>query len=36
LAEGFESSENEYMRKASTRDFFYVTAGARDGRTASK
>jgi hypothetical protein len=36
VAEGFESSENEYLRKPSTRDFFYVTAASRDGRTASK
>jgi hypothetical protein len=35
LAEGFESSEHEYLRKASNRDFFYVTAAQADVRTAS-
>lgn len=33
LAAGFELSEHEYLRKASTRDFFYVMDAA-DGRTA--
>jgi hypothetical protein len=36
LAEGFEFSEHEYLRKASSRDFFYVMDGSMDGRTARK
>jgi hypothetical protein len=36
LAEGFEYSEHEYLRKASNRDFFYVTAAEADARTASQ
>jgi hypothetical protein len=36
LAEGFEFSEHEYLRKPSYRDFFYVLDGSMDGRTASK
>jgi hypothetical protein len=36
LADGFEFSENEYLRKPSYRDFFYVLDGSMDGRTASK
>lgn len=36
LAEGFEASEHEYLRKASSRDFFYVTAAQPDARTASQ
>jgi hypothetical protein len=34
LAEGFEYSEHEYLRKASARDFFYVMDTSLDGRTA--
>jgi hypothetical protein len=34
LAEGFEYSENEYLRKASHRDFFFVMDSSMDGRTA--
>lgn len=34
LAEGFEYSEHEYLRKASPRDFFYVMDTSMDGRTA--
>lgn len=34
LADGFEYSEHEYLRKPSARDFFYVMDGAMDGRTA--
>jgi hypothetical protein len=34
LAEGFEYSEHEYLRKASMRDFFYVMDSSMDGRTA--
>jgi hypothetical protein len=34
LAEGFEFSEHEYLRKASPRDFFYVMDTSLDGRTA--
>jgi hypothetical protein len=36
LAEGFEYSEHEYLRKPSTRDFFYVTPRSVHGRTARK
>jgi hypothetical protein len=36
LAEGFDFSEHEYLRKASSRDFFYVMDGSMDGRTARK
>jgi len=36
LADGFEYSEHEYLRKASNRDFFYVTAAEADARTASQ
>jgi hypothetical protein len=35
LADGFEFSEHEYLRKPSNRDFFYVMEGSVDGRTAS-
>jgi hypothetical protein len=35
LAEGFEFSEDEYLRKRSHRDFFYLTRRAVDPRTAS-
>jgi hypothetical protein len=35
LANGFEFSEHEYLRKPSYRDFFYVMEGSVDGRTAS-
>ena len=34
LAAGFDHSEDDYLRKASYRDFFYVMDGAVDGRTA--
>jgi Phosphodiester glycosidase len=34
LADGFEFSENEYLRKPSFRDFFYVTDSSMDARTA--
>jgi len=34
LADGFEYSENEYLRKSSGRDFFYLTDTSVDGRTA--
>jgi hypothetical protein len=34
LAEGFEYSEHEYLRKASLRDFFYVVDSSMDSRTA--
>jgi hypothetical protein len=34
LAEGFEYSEHEYLRKPSARDFFYVMDTSLDGRTA--
>ncbi len=34
LAAGFEYSEHEYLRRASTRDFFYVMDASVDGRTA--
>jgi hypothetical protein len=36
LADGFEYSEHEYLRKPSYRDFFYVMEGSMDGRTARK
>lgn len=36
LANGFEFSEHEYLRKPSHRDFFYIMEGAADGRTARK
>ena len=34
LATGFDHSENDYIRKPSYRDFFYVMDSAADGRTA--
>jgi hypothetical protein len=34
LAEGFDYSENDYLRKPQSRDFFYVTDSSMDGRTA--
>jgi hypothetical protein len=34
LADGFEYSEHEYLRKASLRDFFYVVDSSLDTRTA--
>jgi hypothetical protein len=34
LAEGFEYSEHEFLRRASMRDFFYVMDSSMDGRTA--
>lgn len=34
LAEGFEYAEDEYLRRSSPRDFFYVMDGSKDGRTA--
>jgi len=34
LAAGFDSAEDDYLRKASPRDFFYVMDGAEDDRTA--
>jgi hypothetical protein len=34
LADGFEYSEHEYLRKPSVRDFFYVMDTSMDGRTA--
>jgi hypothetical protein len=34
LAEGFDYSEQDYLRKANSRDFFYVTESSVDGRTA--
>jgi hypothetical protein len=34
IAEGFEYSEHEYLRKPSYRDFFYVMDALTDGRTA--
>ncbi|HKO93057.1 MAG TPA: hypothetical protein VJU61_18000, partial [Polyangiaceae bacterium] len=36
LAEGFEFSEHDYLRKASNRDFFYVAPAEADVRTASQ
>lgn len=36
LADGFEFSEHEYLRKPSHRDFFYIMEGSTDGRTARK
>lgn len=36
LADGFEFSEHEYLRKPSSRDFFYIMEGSMDGRTARK
>lgn len=34
LAQGFEYSEHEYLRRPSQRDFFYVVDASMDGRTA--
>jgi hypothetical protein len=34
LAEGFEYSDGEYVRRPSQRDFFYVMDSSVDGRTA--
>lgn len=34
LAQGFEYTEGEYLRRPSQRDFFYVMDGSMDGRTA--
>jgi len=34
LAQGFEYTENEYLRRPSQRDFFYVMDASMDGRTA--
>jgi hypothetical protein len=34
LAQGFEYSDGEYLRKPSQRDFFYVMDGSMDSRTA--
>jgi hypothetical protein len=34
LAAGFDYAEDDYLRKASPRDFFYVLDGAEDDRTA--
>jgi hypothetical protein len=34
LAQGFEYSEGEYLRRPSQRDFFYVMDSSLDGRTA--
>jgi hypothetical protein len=34
LAQGFEYSDGEYLRKPSQRDFFYVMDSSMDGRTA--